>query len=170
MSDNIIHDLGSAEDETNEFYHKWLDRKAEAEALRSELESSRGRVAELEQQLASEKKCHRLANTMRFQQEDRDRARIAELEAQDKKIAELEKQESLSGYWSMFDELIGKGWSAIRANAFTVAKATFDLTQRGFLKDARIAELESQVAELTLEADRHVEEITHLRNEGKQDA
>ena len=47
MSD-IIHDIGSAEDETNEFYHKWLDRKAEAESLRSELEASRHRVAELE--------------------------------------------------------------------------------------------------------------------------
>jgi hypothetical protein len=48
MSDDIIHDLGSAEDETNEFYHKWLDRKAEAESLRSELEASRHRVALLE--------------------------------------------------------------------------------------------------------------------------
>ena len=83
-------------------------QRATIEDLSRKLEASRGRVAELEDQLASEKKCHRLANTMRFQQEDRDRARIAELEA--------------------------------------------------------------QVAELTLEADRHVEEITHLRNEGKQDA
>jgi hypothetical protein len=51
MNDDIIHDLGSAEDETNEFYHKWLDRKAEAESLRSELEASRHRVAELEARL-----------------------------------------------------------------------------------------------------------------------
>jgi hypothetical protein len=136
---------------------------AEVKRLRSELESSRGRVAELE--------------------------------AKDKKIAELEEREDLCGYWFMFDELVGKGWSAIRANAFTVAKATFDLTQQGFFKDARIAELEAEldrekklhrqanamrlqqmdrdsarIAELTLEADRHVEEITHLRNEGKQNA
>jgi hypothetical protein len=54
---------------------------AEVKRLRSELEASRHRVAELEHQLANEKKCHRLANTMRFQQEDRDRARISALEA-----------------------------------------------------------------------------------------
>lgn len=47
---------------------------------------------------------------------------------------ELEKSETLSGYDHMFDKLVTeKGWSAARANAFTVAKAT----------DARIVEIET---------------------------
>jgi hypothetical protein len=122
-----------------------------------------------------------IAAALEAEGEDLSRERVAELEYLEKISAEadeMEKSETLSGYWHMFDKLVTeKGRSAAWANAFTVARATFDLTQRGFLKDARIAELEAsrgrvaeleaQVAELTLEADRHVEEITHLRNEGK---
>lgn len=48
MNDDIIHDIGSAEDETNEFYHKWLDRKAEVKDLSLKLEIAHSRIAELE--------------------------------------------------------------------------------------------------------------------------
>jgi len=41
MTDDIIWDIGSAEDETNEFYHKWLDAKKERDRLREENEKLR---------------------------------------------------------------------------------------------------------------------------------
>lgn len=79
------------------------------------------------------------------------RHRIAELEYLEKISAEadeLENSETLSGYWHMFDKLVTeKGRSAAWANAYTVARATIDLTQRVFLKDARIAELEQMIRE-----------------------
>ena len=58
MNDDIIHDIGSVEDETNEFYHKWLDRKAEVKHLSNQIKgleealiAKDARIAELEARL-----------------------------------------------------------------------------------------------------------------------
>lgn len=66
------------------------------------------------------------------------------LKENEARYADMEANETLSGYCEMFSALMAKGWSPGRANAYVVARATHDHSQEIFL-------LRSQLEKSTFE-------------------
>lgn len=71
-------------------------------------------------------------------------AEIARLKSDEEQIAKLETEETLSGYSAMFSKLLEQGRSPEGANAYVVARATFDYTTKISVMEAEIARLREE--------------------------